>query len=962
MPGTMAADVIGRVLGHYEITGPLGTGGMGEVYRAHDTQLGRDVAIKILPPATVADPAAKERLVREARTASQLNHPNICTVFEVGESGGLTFIAMELVDGESLRAKLRNGPLASGVVLRYGSQLADALAHAHRHGIVHRDLKSANVMIAPDDRVKVLDFGVARRLTSSAPDAPTGTALVLTRPGSIVGTPACMAPEQLRGEPADARSDLWALGVVLHEMLTGQLPFGGNSDVETAAAVLGAAPSRLPPDTPPQLRAAVERCLEKIPADRFESAEDLRRELEAQSAELARPSRRRVTRRWMVPAAIAVALAAAALALWQVRAGKARWARTQALPQIEELANNNRFFAAYLLAREAERYIPGDPALGKLWERTSRIVDVTTEPEGADVYISSYGGQENVYLGRSPLGHVRVPGLLPRWKIEKPGYDAIEALFAQTGRSIHATMTPAGSTPAGMVRVIGGGFTFDMPHLGPQPPVTLPDFWIDKYEVTNREYERFVDAGGYTDARFWTHPFLDGSRTLPFAAAMQLFRDRTGRPGPATWEAGEYPEGRADYPVTGVSWYEAAAYAEFAGKSLPTVFHWARAAGVTSSFMVVPASNFAGKGLTRGGEYRGITDSGAYDMAGNAKEWCFNANAGRRFILGGGWNEPPYMFAGPDAQLPLARADNFGFRLAKYASPPDPALMRPLDYPRRDFSEEKPMSDAAFRVVRGLYNYDRTPLRASVDGIDDKDEYWRRETVSFDAAYPGERVLAYVFLPRRGTPPFQTVVYFPGSSGIEMRSSADVQPPLNGAVVKSGRAFVFPVYKSTYERGDALHTDYPAETVLYREHVFAWYRDLARTLDYVETRADLDGSRAAYFGFSWGARLGPLFLAVEPRLKTAILLNGGLKFARSYPEADPFNFAPRVSVPVLMVNSKDDFYFPLETSQLPLYRLLGTRQEDKRHVTFEGPHGLPPAAPVAKEVLDWLDRYLGPVK
>ena len=176
------------------------------------------------------------------------------------------------------------------------------------------------------------------------------------------------------------------------------------------------------------------------------------------------------------------------------------------------------------------------------------------------------------------------------------------------------------------------------------------------------------------------------------------------------------------------------------------------------------------------------------------------------------------------------------------------------------------------------------------------------------------------------------------------------------------RCTAFPVYKGTYERGDTLHTDYPTETVLYREHVFAWYKDLARTLDYIQTRPDLDGSRIAYFGFSWGARLGPLFLAVEPRLKTAILLSGGLKFARTFPELDPFNFASRVKVPVLMVNVRYDFYFPLETSQLPLFHLLGTPEQDKRHVVLEGTHGTPPLAPVAEEVLSWLDRYLGPVR
>jgi eukaryotic-like serine/threonine-protein kinase len=236
----------------------------------------------------------------------------------------------------------------------------------------------------------------------------------------------------------------------------------------------------------------------------------------------------------------------------------------------------------------------------------------------------------------------------------------------------------------------------------------------------------------------------------------------------------------------------------------------------------------------------------------------------------------------------------------------------------------------------------------------------RKEKVSFDAAYGSERVIAYLFLPRNAQPPYQTVIYFPGSSVIQMRSASELQPALNGAVVKSGRAFVFPIYKGTLERGDALNTDYPAETDFYREHVLDWYRDLARTLDYLQTRSDFDASRIAYYGYSWGARLGPLFLALEPRLKTAVLVGGGLKFARAFPEADPFNFASRVKVPVLMINGRYDYFFPVETSQRPLFQLLGTPAKDKRHVVLDSGHA-PPTAPVVKELLDWLDLYLGPV-
>jgi eukaryotic-like serine/threonine-protein kinase len=448
---------------------------------------------------------------------------------------------------------------------------------------------------------------------------------------------------------------------------------------------------------------------------------------------------------------------------------------------------------------------------------------------------------------------------------------------------------------------------------------------------------------------------------MSFHEAMQRFRDRTGRPGAATWSAGDYPEGRGDYPVTGVSWYEAMAYAEFVGKTLPTIFHWARAAGVKVNSEIVPLSNVGSQGLTAVGRHRGISLVGAHDMAGNAKEWCFNATADGRFILGGAWNEPVYMFNEADGQSPFARAENYGFRLAKYIEPVPEALLHRVDYPRRDFAIERPVSAEVFTFIRGLYSYDRSPLHATVDEVDDSNEHWRTERVSFDAAYGGERVTAYLLLPRHavGTR-LQTVLYFPGSDGIHLRSRWNGRPPLHGALIESGRAFVMPIFKGTYERSDSLTTDYPAPTDFYRQHTLMWFKDLERTVDYIETRPDLDASRLAYFGFSWGARLGPLFLALDPRFKMAVLQSGGLKFATSFPETDPFNFAPHVDAPVLMINGRYDFFFPLETSQKALFQLLGTAAARKQHVVLEAAHALP-EIPVVTESIRWLDRYLGPV-
>ena len=270
----------GTRLGSYEIVSPLGAGGMGEVYRGRDVRLGRDVAIKVLPSATASDPDRRKRLDREARAVSALNHPNICTLHDIGSQDGVDYLVMELVDGESLAARLTRGALPIDQALRCGVEIAEALNAAHRRGIVHRDLKPGNVMLAKTG-AKLLDFGLAKAEPSHGVGDATRTA-PLTEDGAILGTLQYMAPEQLEGKPADARTDIFAFGAVLYEMVTGRRAFGGSSQARLIGAILQDQP---PPIDPAVARTAygldrvVQQCLAKDPDERWQSVQDLRDEL-----------------------------------------------------------------------------------------------------------------------------------------------------------------------------------------------------------------------------------------------------------------------------------------------------------------------------------------------------------------------------------------------------------------------------------------------------------------------------------------------------------------------------------------------------------------------------------------------------------------------------------------------------------------------------------------------------------
>lgn len=992
----------GTRLGRYEVRQPLGAGGMGEVYLGWDPDLERPVAVKVLRSDRDENPDRVRRFVQEARAASALNHPNVAHVYEVGSENGLRFIAMEVVEGETLRDRIRRGPMSIDDVLSIANQVVAGVAAAHQAGIVHRDLKPENVIVRPDGYVKVLDFGLAKLLQSRDQDSET---LLRTGSGVMLGTLHYMAPEQFGGADVTAAADVFSLGIVLFEMVTGRRPFEGDNATEVATAILSKPPSSataLRAETPPHLSAVIAKALQKDPLQRYSTAGELLEELkqisrettvDALAAERAR-SAAPVRRRWMIAAAAVVILAAAVFVFLRYRRSQQIHAATLETAKAERLLNEGRFPEAFASASAAAGVLRGDRRVQSVIDTASTRASIESDPPGAAVYLQRFKGPpDRVRAGTTPLIIEHLPRAEYVLTLEKKGFAPVKRIFSalyprdfqlpHIPPVVKIKLVETSKTPEGMIFVEGSPFRLTGWSRSSDREVALSDYFIDRHEVSNREFEEFVRAGGYRMRELWRHPFEENGRTIPFEAAAARFHDTTGLPGPRGWVGGAPPAGREDHPVTNVTWYEAAAFAQWKKKMLPTVYEWEYAArprpagAMGTAFpwgMVVDScslaicgaggtdvserTNFLGKGtLPVDSMPFGMSVWGAYHMAGNVAEWCVNRSESGFAARGGGWNNGVYAFGRTASLPPWYTSDDLGFRCARAVGAAGDQGAFDLN-PSLEIPEYKPVDDRAFEQIRRRYDYARTPPQVRTVEVVETPS-WRREKLTYVS--DGKTIPAYLYIPKGFKPPYQVIHFAPAgdvASGYRpLPASIEAQLP---PYIRGGRAVFSVVMEGFIDRPRIRPTNFDSRDPEYVDFVVTQVTELRRGLDVLETRKDLDATRIAFLAPSAGSWAGLVLAGLESRYRSVTFVGTHVRPSEitTAPAASRINFAPRISAPKMMLQGRYDESAPLATHAEPLFKLL---REPKRLEVFEGSH-MPLAEVGVPLVMRWLDETMGPVR
>ena len=623
------------------------------------------------------------------------------------------------------------------------------------------------------------------------------------------------------------------------------------------------------------------------------------------------------------------------------------------IPELIEVFDSGEISKSFIMSRDLLKRYPNNEIIKNYYSKSSRYVKLKTNKKGIDVSVMYPGDSTYNYIGKTPIDSFVVPN---NYQYHYLKFNYGNAEFIEKSRNNHNYRFPENTIeiPSGHKPFLGitlrrmwlQGLDFEN--------INIKAFSIAENEVSNKDFQEFVDAGGYENRIYWDFPFQVGNKTYDFNSSIKMFTDRYGRPGPSNWAYGQFPTGLDNYPVTGISWFEARAFAKYSNLSLPNVYQWLLASGNPENLgnvnqYVTRNSNYNSTQLrevsNKLGSYNGLNNIG-----GNIKEWTLNPNGYNQekfSIMGGAFNEPSYTFNNYYSLSPLDRSIGNGFRLSKNLTNGESELDNDIipEF-KRNFYEIEDVSDEVFDVYKSQFDYNSQPLNSKTSNIENFQDGYSSQIFEMETTYESdEKLFGYVVFSNRFKDKYDPIIIYPNASSIG--SNTDTNLPnqlLNGFkyLIDEGYAIIHPVYHNTYSREKTHNTWWPNDSEKYKNTIIKIGQDYKRSLDYIESRNDFNFENLSYFGYSWGSTTSNYLLAIDDRIKAAVLCVGGLMMQKSKKEVEAHYYVRRIKTPILHIVGKEDGIFGFEESYKPWKELIGTAKDKLKLIELDNVgHGLP---------------------
>ena len=626
---------------------------------------------------------------------------------------------------------------------------------------------------------------------------------------------------------------------------------------------------------------------------------------------------------------------------------------SEVIPELIEMYDDGKIAESFLKSRELLNEYPNNEIIKSYLDKSSKYAYLQTDTDGVDVSVKYPEDSTYTYLGKTPIDSFVVPNLGGNQSHKlKLIYNKIDYKYNGNDWHNYRFPDPSIEIPEGHKAFLGTDSWMFLQGVNFED-IKLSSFSIGINEISNEDFQEFIDIGGYENPSYWDFPFQMGNKIYDFNSSIKLFTDRYGRSGPANWSYGKFPSGLDNHPVTGISWFEARAFAKYKNLILPNIFQWTYASGIPEDVMimnqsVINNSNFDSTQMrevtNNEGSYNGLNNIG-----GNVKEWVLNPNGNGKekySIMGGAYNESSYTFNNYYSLSPFNRSIGNGFRLSKNLTNNQSDLDNDIipDF-QRNFEDLKDVSDEVFEVYKSQYDYTK-PINSKTINIEDFQEGYSAQKFEMETTYESEENLSgYVIYSNKFKDKYDPIIIYPAAGSIW--SNTDNQLPnvlLNQFkyLIDEGYAIIHPVYYNTFSREKIIKTFWASDSEDYKDAIIKIGQDYKRSLDYIESRNDFNFDNMSYFGYSWGSTTSNYLLAIDDRIKAAVICVGGLMLQKSKKEIEAHYYVRRIKTPILHIIGKEDGIFGYEENYKPWRKLIGTPKDKLKLIELDNVgHGLP---------------------